>query len=91
MPRDAEHARAARAQALHDRLTGPLAATGDERVLRQLERDGLVWRTVHPEVPPRVEYGLTEWGQSLCPVLDGLIRWRLRQADGSAVDLVAQE
>jgi DNA-binding HxlR family transcriptional regulator len=43
--------------------------------LRQLERDGLVERTVYPEVPPRVEYKLTAWGQSLCPVLDSLLRW----------------
>ena len=43
--------------------------------LRQLERDGLVERTVHPEVPPRVEYRLTPWGQDLCPVLDALLRW----------------
>jgi DNA-binding HxlR family transcriptional regulator len=44
--------------------------------LRQLQRDGLVLRTVHPEVPPRVEYRLSAWGQALCPVLDGLLRWR---------------
>lgn len=43
--------------------------------LRQLERDGLVHRTVYPEVPPRVEYALTPWGQSLCPVLDALLTW----------------
>ncbi|WP_244238356.1 winged helix-turn-helix transcriptional regulator [Corallococcus terminator] len=43
--------------------------------LRQLERDGLVNRVVYPEVPPRVEYRLTAWGQSLCPALDGLLRW----------------
>jgi DNA-binding HxlR family transcriptional regulator len=43
--------------------------------LRQLERDGVVGRTVHPEVPPRVEYHLTEWGQSLCPALDKLLTW----------------
>jgi len=43
--------------------------------LRQMERDGLVERTVYPEVPPRVEYRLTPWGQSLCPVLDALLRW----------------
>ena len=43
--------------------------------LRQLELDGVVSRTVHPQVPPKVEYGLTEWGQSLCPVLDKLLRW----------------
>jgi DNA-binding HxlR family transcriptional regulator len=44
--------------------------------LRQLEADGLVGRTVHPEVPPKVEYALTEWGQSLCPALDALLKWR---------------
>ena len=44
--------------------------------LRQLEEDGAVTRVVYPEVPPRVEYALTEWGQSLCPVLDALLKWR---------------
>jgi DNA-binding HxlR family transcriptional regulator len=44
--------------------------------LRQLEADGVVRRTVHPEVPPRVEYALTDWGQSLCPALDLLLKWR---------------
>jgi len=43
--------------------------------LRQLEADGLVGRTTYPEVPPRVEYYLTEWGQSLCPTLDSMITW----------------
>jgi DNA-binding HxlR family transcriptional regulator len=43
--------------------------------LRQLERDGIVTRTVHPEVPPKVEYCLTSWGQSLCPALDLLLKW----------------
>jgi DNA-binding HxlR family transcriptional regulator len=43
--------------------------------LRQLEADGVVARVVHAEVPPRVEYHLTEWGQSLCPVLDKLLAW----------------
>ncbi len=43
--------------------------------LRQLEEAGLVRRVVYPEVPPRVEYALTPWGQSLCPVLDALLKW----------------
>jgi DNA-binding HxlR family transcriptional regulator len=47
--------------------------------LRQLERDGILTRTVHPEVPPRVEYHLTEWGQSLCPALDQLLTWTEQQ------------
>src|SRR3979409_1244318 len=43
--------------------------------LRQLERDGIVRRLVHHQVPPKVEYGLTEWGQELCPALDALLTW----------------
>jgi len=43
--------------------------------LRQMEADGLVQRVVHPSVPPKVEYSLTDWGQSLCPALDSLLLW----------------
>lgn len=43
--------------------------------LRQLEGDGVVARIVHHQVPPKVEYHLTEWGQSLCPALDALLAW----------------
>jgi DNA-binding HxlR family transcriptional regulator len=43
--------------------------------LRQMENDGIVHRIVHHQVPPKVEYGLTGWGQSLCPALDGLLTW----------------
>jgi len=43
--------------------------------LRQLEQDGIVLRTVYPQVPPKVEYGLTDWGQALCPSLDSLLEW----------------
>ena len=43
--------------------------------LRQMERDGIVRRTVHAQVPPRVEYALTDWGQALCPALDALLKW----------------
>jgi DNA-binding HxlR family transcriptional regulator len=38
--------------------------------LRQMENDGMVRRVVHHQVPPKVEYGLTDWGQALCPALD---------------------
>jgi len=43
--------------------------------LRQLERDGLVTRTYHPEVPPRVEYEITPLGQSLAPLFAALTDW----------------
>lgn len=43
--------------------------------LRQLERDGLVLRTYHAEVPPRVEYEITELGRSLGPLFATLVMW----------------
>ncbi len=43
--------------------------------LRKLETDGIVRRIVHHQVPPKVEYGLTEWGRALCPALDALLLW----------------
>ena len=46
--------------------------------LRDLERMGLVGRTVFPEVPPRVEYRLTERSATLLPLLDGLLEWAER-------------
>ncbi|MFC4947104.1 winged helix-turn-helix transcriptional regulator [Pseudonocardia sp. GCM10023141] len=43
--------------------------------LRQLERDGLVHRTVHPVVPPRVDYGLTPLGSTLHQTIQALVSW----------------
>jgi DNA-binding HxlR family transcriptional regulator len=43
--------------------------------LRQMEADGIVRRIVHHQVPPKVEYRLTDWGQALCPALDALLKW----------------
>ena len=43
--------------------------------LRSMEEQGLLTRTVFPEVPPRVEYELTELGYSLKPVLDSMSEW----------------
>lgn len=52
--------------------------------LRQLEADGVIERTVYPEVPPKVEYRLTPWGQALCPALDAILTWA-EQRPGAAL------
>lgn len=49
--------------------------------LRQMEADGIVRRIVHHQVPPKVEYCLTDWGQALCPALDALLKWAERRGD----------
>ena len=43
--------------------------------LRSMENDGLIIRTVYPEVPPRVEYSLSELGLTLKPILDSMVEW----------------
>lgn len=43
--------------------------------LRELERDGLIHRTVYPVVPPKTEYSLTTFGNSLIPILDAMCDW----------------
>lgn len=50
--------------------------------LRSLETDGLINRKVYAEVPPRVEYSLTETGQSLMPHVESLVGWALEHIDG---------
>jgi DNA-binding HxlR family transcriptional regulator len=43
--------------------------------LRELENDGIVERKIYPEIPPRVEYFLTERGRSLLPIIDAMKDW----------------
>ena len=43
--------------------------------LRSMETDGIVTRTVYPEVPPRVEYSLSELGESMRPIIDAMAQW----------------
>jgi DNA-binding HxlR family transcriptional regulator len=49
--------------------------------LRNLERDGMVSRTVTPTIPPRVDYALTDLGRSLLKPLNGLAQWALENCD----------
>lgn len=51
--------------------------------LRELERDGIITRTVYPQVPPKVEYDLTAWGQAMCPALDLLLEWAAQRPESS--------
>jgi DNA-binding HxlR family transcriptional regulator len=61
--------------------------------LRQLERDGLVVRTYHPEVPPRVEYEISELGRSLAPLFASLSEWsvNLDKVEQARLDYDARE
>ena len=49
--------------------------------LRSMEADGLLTRKVYPEVPPRVEYTLTDLGRSLRPVMDAMADWGIAYHD----------
>lgn len=54
--------------------------------LRTLEEDGYVTRTIYPEVPPRVEYMLTERAKSLLPHINSLIEWALENREAIVSD-----
>lgn len=45
--------------------------------LRSIEEDGIVTRTVYPEVPPRVEYALSELGESMRPIIKSMEEWEI--------------
>ena len=57
------------------RSLGKLADKTLSATLKDLERDGLIHREMYPEIPPKVEYTLTERGRSLMRVLDQLCTW----------------
>jgi DNA-binding HxlR family transcriptional regulator len=49
--------------------------------LRSLERDGIISRTLYPEVPPRVDYELTPLGETLCAPIEAVRRWAEQHID----------
>ena len=57
------------------RYLGSAADKTLSQTLKELERDGLIHREMYPEIPPKVEYSLTERGHSLVQVLDQLCVW----------------
>lgn len=57
------------------RSLGPVTHKVLAQQLRQLERDGFVMRTVHPVVPPRVEYAISELGRSSLAIIGALRQW----------------
>ena len=64
----------ARFNELAERMT-PVTPTTLTRQLRELERDGLVTRTQFNEIPPRVEYDITDTAHTLLPVLEAIATW----------------
>ena len=50
--------------------------------LRSMEADGIITRTVFPEVPPRVEYALSELGESMRPIIKSMEKWGLEYKQG---------
>ena len=51
--------------------------------LRSMEEDGLITRTVYPEVPPRVEYALSDLGETMRPILDAMQVWGTNYKNGT--------
>jgi DNA-binding HxlR family transcriptional regulator len=61
------------------------------RQLRSLEQDGLVLRKAYAEVPPRVEYSLTQSGRSLLPILNDLQRWVVENSEELSPEITGKD
>lgn len=61
------------------------------QTLRELEEDHLIRRTVYNEVPPRVEYALTEVGQELIPFIDHLRAWGVQRMQKENIPMIGEE
>ncbi|MFN8673803.1 MAG: helix-turn-helix domain-containing protein [Candidatus Sericytochromatia bacterium] len=51
--------------------------------LREMEEDGILERKIYPEIPPRVEYFITDYGNSLLPIIDQMREWGLKNMNNS--------
>lgn len=63
------------------RILAPITQQMLTKQLREMERDQLIVRTVYEVIPPKVEYSLTDFGQSFMPVLNSLCRWSTEYRD----------
>jgi len=55
--------------------------------LREMEEDGLVTRVIYEQIPPKVEYSLTEHGEALCPVLEMMTAWGAKYANDKNISI----
>jgi DNA-binding HxlR family transcriptional regulator len=55
--------------------------------LRDLENDGLIFREVYPQVPPKVEYSLTDYGRTVLPILKSLFKWGINYSSEFDVEV----
>ena len=73
---------------LQRRMPEDMTHTTLSRQLKSLEEDGLIVRKVYSEIPPKVEYSLTERGKELWPILHRLVHWAKREPfDGDSHEL----
>lgn len=73
------------------RLMGAVSHKMLSLSLKELEADGLIVRREYPQVPPKVEYGLSPRGQSLIPILDALCEWGERHREPQGGEALAAE
>jgi DNA-binding HxlR family transcriptional regulator len=73
------------------RRAGPINATTLAQRLGQLERAGVLAKTVHSTMPPRTSYALTEAGQALAPVLEAIATWAERHVTDPATACEQEE
>lgn len=57
------------------RMIGKITYRTLSSTLKEMESDGLIHREEYPQIPPKVEYSLTEKGKTLCPIIQGMCQW----------------
>ncbi|WP_455539703.1 winged helix-turn-helix transcriptional regulator [Terrisporobacter sp.] len=63
------------------RMIGKITYKTLSSTLKEMESDGLIHREEYPQIPPKVEYSLTEKGQTLCPIIQSMCQWGDRNKD----------